>query len=151
MSFYIVQRVVANYIEADMKKTTASYEVIYVSTIAPGVPVSAVAAIAGKARRFNAENNITGLLIFDGMRFCQQLEGAQKEVLALMERIREDSRHDKVEIFHHGPLAERRFRNFSLAFTSVEDVEVLGRLELMDGQPAIDAFVELLTTLDMHV
>lgn len=124
---------------------------MYVSTIAPGVPISAVAVIAQIARLYNAEHNITGLLIFDGMRFCQQLEGAQTEVVALMERISKDSRHCNVEIFHQAPLAERRFKNFSLAFTTVDDVEVLERLALLDGQPAADAFVGLLSSLDMAI
>ncbi|WP_349678371.1 BLUF domain-containing protein [Polaromonas sp. UBA4122] len=56
-------------------KTSSFYEVLYVSTIAPEAPISIVANIAGKARPANHERDITGLLIFDGMRFCEQLEG----------------------------------------------------------------------------
>lgn len=56
----------------------ALYEVLYVSTIAPDQPLSVVAEIAGRARVVNAELGITGLLIFDGQRFCQQLEGPAK-------------------------------------------------------------------------
>ena len=89
------------------------------------------------------------MLIFDGLRFCQQIEGSQKQVLALIERISSDTRHSNVTIFHHGPLADRRFKSFSLAFTDVDDIEVLGRLEQLDGQPAVDAFLALVATLGM--
>ncbi len=126
------------------------YEALYVSTIAPDAPLSIVGDIAGGARIFNAANDITGLLIFDGMRFCQQLEGRQKDVLALIDRISNDPRHSHVTIFHHGSLAERRFRSFALAFTNVDDIEVLGRLEQLDGQPGVAAFVALVATLDLQ-
>lgn len=117
--------------------------------MAPDAPLSVVADIANKARLHNAAQDITGLLIFDGLRFCQQLEGPQKSVLALIERIRTDTRHTDVEIFHHGPLAARRFRTFALGFTDVDDVDVLGRIALLDGQPGIDAFTELVATIDL--
>ena len=123
-----------------MKICTALYEVLYVSTLAPDQPLSVVAEIAGRARQVNAELDITGLLIFDGQRFCQQLEGPQKAVLKLIERIRNDTRHVNVEVIHHGPLAGRRFQQFSLAFSTVEDVDALARMEQLDGDAAIAAF-----------
>lgn len=129
--------------------STRLYEILYVSTLAPEAPLSVVADIAAKARQANAERDITGLLIFDGMRFCQQLEGGQKQVLALLERIRQDTRHINMQILHHGELAARRFRRFSLGYCTVEDDDVLERVEQMDGQVALDAFVGLLSRLDL--
>ena len=123
-----------------MKPCSALYEVLYVSTLAPTQPLSVVAQIAGRARLANAQHNITGLLIFDGQRFCQQLEGPQKAVLKLIERIRNDPRHINVEVLHHGPLAGRRFQHFSLAFSTVEDVDALARMETLDGDAALAAF-----------
>ena len=123
-----------------MKFSTALYEVLYVSTLAPDQPLSVVAEIAGRARQVNSELDITGLLIFDGQRFCQQLEGPQKAVLKLIERIRNDPRHVNVEVLHNGPLAGRRFQQFSLAFSTVEDVDALARMEHLDGEVAVVAF-----------
>ena len=128
----------------------SNYEAFYVSTIAQDAPLSVVGDIARSARTFNLAHNITGLLIFDGLRFCQQLEGRQKDVLALMDRISKDARHGNVTVFHHGPSAQRRFKDFSLAFTSVADVEVLSRLENLNGQAGITAFIELVATLDLE-
>ena len=131
------------------KISTTLYEILYVSTIAPEAPLSVVGDIASRARVANAERDITGLLIFDGMRFCQQLEGGQKQVLALLERIRQDTRHVNMQILHHGELALRRFRRFSLAYCTVEDDDVLERMERLDGQSALDAFTGLLATVDL--
>ena len=85
-----------------MTHCAALYEVLYVSTLAPLHPPTVVAEIAARARHVNAELDVTGLLIFDGQRFCQQLEGPQKSVLKLIERIRNDPRHINVEVLHHG-------------------------------------------------
>lgn len=132
-----------------MKIVAALYEVLYVSTLAPEQPLSVVAEIAGRARQVNGELDITGLLIFDGQRFCQQLEGPKKVVLKLIERIRNDPRHVSVEVLHHGPLAGRRFQNFSLAFSTVEDVDALARLERLDGDAALAAFNTVCNELEL--
>jgi hypothetical protein len=128
--------------------STALYEALYVSTIAPQLAISSVADIAGKSRISNQVKGITGLLIFDGMRYCQQLEGPQKQVLSLMEKIRHDSRHIDVQIIHHGALTARRFKSFSLGYTTVEDPDVLERLERLDGKAAVHAFLALLSDVD---
>jgi len=132
-----------------MKIVAALYEVLYVSTLAPEQPLSVVAEIAGRARQANAELDITGLLIFDGQRFCQQLEGPRKAVLKLIERIRNDPRHINVEVLHHGPLAGRRFQNFSLAFSTVEDVDALARMEQLDGDAALAAFSTVCSDIEL--
>ena len=119
---------------------SAFYEVLYVSTLAPSQPINTVAEIAARARYNNAQLDITCLLNFDGQRFCHQLEGIKKSVLKLTERIRDDPRHVNVEVLHHGVLAERRFRQFSLAFSNVEDEDALARLEQLDGDAALAAF-----------
>lgn len=141
MSFDIARRRAGAYIGAtNMNLSPAIYEVLYVSTLAPDQPLSVVADIAKRARINNAQLNITGLLIFDGQRFCQQLEGAKKAVLKLIEIIRNDPRHVNVEVLHHGPLAGRRFHKFDLAFSTVEDVDALARMETLDGEAALAAF-----------
>lgn len=125
------------------------HEVLFISTLAPDAPISIVADITRKARLGNKERDITGLLIFDGMRFCEQAEGGQAEITALMERICDDPRHIDLAILHHGPLDERRFKGFSMGYAEVDDPEVLGRLERLKGQAALAAFAALLSGLDL--
>ncbi len=122
---------------------TTLYEVLYVSQLAPDTPVSAVAGIAGHARTANAQRSLTGLLVFDGQRFCQQLEGTQKNVLSAMARICQDRRHHEVSVVHQGSLAARRFSSFSLAFSEIEEGDLLEQLEQLDGAAALQAFETL--------
>lgn len=132
-----------------MEKALPLHEVLYVSTLSPDSPVKVVSQIAVKARIANEAAGVTGLLVFDGMRFCQQIEGPRKQVLALIERIRQDPRHVKVEILHHGPLAERRFRRFSLGYVTVDDVDVLARIEDAGPEQAMAQFLALIPSVDL--
>jgi Sensors of blue-light using FAD len=124
------------------------HEVVYVSTLAAGTPVNVVGEIARNARIYNAAQNITGVMIFDGNRFCQQLEGEQKKVMKLVERISEDPRHANMQVFYHGPLAERRFKSFSLAFAEVETSD-LAVFETLDGERALKELLTILPKLDL--
>ena len=125
------------------------YEILYVSTMAANEPLRTVADIAVQSRAANLAGNITGVLVFDGMRFCQHLEGNRKQVLALMERIRQDPRHMQVEVVYHGALHERRFRHFSLGYPTLDDADLLEKIGNLDGTVALNAFWDMLTTLDL--
>lgn len=132
-----------------MENPTDLHEVLYLSTLAPGAPLKVISDIASKARKANEAMGITGLLVFDGMRFCQHLEGRRKDVLALTERIGKDPRHVGVDILYHGPLAHRRFRRFGLGYTAVDDVDVLARLRDAGSEQALSQFLALVSTLDL--
>ena len=125
------------------------HEILYVSTLADDAPALVVASIASKARIYNRVADITGLLVFDGLHFCQQLEGCAAQIDAAMARIDKDPRHHHLTIVHRGPLDKRRFRRFSLGYTSVEDVELLVRLQQLQGQAALQAFLDFLGDLDL--
>lgn len=133
-----------------MNKVAELHEVLYLSTLAPGAPLKTVADIAARARPANEAADITGLLVFDGMQFCQHIEGPRKAVLALTERIRQDTRHVDVDILYHGPLAQRRFRCFGLGYTAVEEVDVLPLLRDVGAEAALAQFLALVSTLDLH-
>ena len=77
------------------------------------------------------------------------LEGSHRDVLAKLKRIERDPRHGKVEVLHHGPLVERRFSRFSTGYPQLDDDDVLGRIETLYGQTAMDAFLGLIETADL--
>jgi len=129
---------------------TELHEILYVSTLADSAPLRVVADIAAHSRQSNHQRGITGLLVFDGMHFCQFFEGSAQAVERLMQRIHHDPRHIRVSVLHQGPVATRRFGSFSLGFTSVDDVEVLERLQRLQGEAALQAFVALLPKLDVN-
>lgn len=119
------------------------YQVLYVSTLCAGQPLTVVADIAHRARASNARLGITALLVFDGVHFCQLLEGDRRRVLSLADRIYEDARHESVEVLHHGAIEKRRFTGFDLSFTTGEDDMSLASLVELDGNEAVSAFAVL--------
>ena len=60
------------------------YEFLYWSQLADSQSPTAIGQILARARPFNAANGITGLLVFDGQRFCQHLEGPAVALESLM-------------------------------------------------------------------
>ena len=58
---------------------------------------------------------VTGLLVFDGVRYIQLIEGEASAVTLLMARIARDSRHDKIVYMINGCTPERAYKKWDLA------------------------------------
>lgn len=129
--------------------TEPHHEFLYRSVLAPDKPVTVIGQILAPARVFNAQHRITGLLVFDGMRFCQHFEGPQAQVRALMARIARDARHTEVRILYDGPLAQRRYQRFDMGFAEPDDFGTIAGMHLLTGQAALECFLALRPHLDI--
>ncbi len=78
-----------------------------------------LAAIHQTARHLNALDGISGLLLFDGGRFLQILEGSEDAIDNLVERLRRDPRHSAFEIRDERPVEERSFPDWSMELVRV--------------------------------
>lgn len=96
------------------------YELIYSSRSTPAITSKTLENILDISTLKNLENNITGLLIFDGSTFCQILEGEKDVLEATYERIKNDSRHIDAEIFHIGEIEDRNFAQWSMSFKRIQ-------------------------------
>ncbi len=126
------------------------YEFLYWSQLADSQTPTAVGQILARARPFNAAHGITGLLVFDGQRFCQHLEGPAAAVEALMGRIASDERHSEVDIAYEGPLAERRYHRFDMGYAQAEDPLEMEQLALLRGDAALRRFLALRPSFDIQ-
>lgn len=124
-------------------------EILYCSTLAPDQTPRVVGQIVSEARARNAERGITGLLVFDGVHFCQHIEGPTREVLRLLDRILVDVRHTAVRVIHEGRLAARRYHRFDMGFAEVEGPEGLTELPRLDGAAALSRFLALRPHFDI--
>ncbi|WP_149274288.1 BLUF domain-containing protein [Pareuzebyella sediminis] len=77
-----------------------------------------------EARSFNQNNGITGCLISYRGNFIQILEGDQKVVQALYERIKVDSRHTDVKLFSEDHISERDFPDWGMAYYPIDENSV---------------------------
>ncbi|WP_072136702.1 diguanylate phosphodiesterase [Pantoea ananatis] len=88
--------------------------IIYRSHIADHVPLKMLEGLVTKANKINESSSVTGILLFNGTHFFQLLEGPERDVLAVYERIcRDTSHHNIVELMRDYAPA-RRFGNVGM-------------------------------------
>jgi len=78
-----------------------------------------LAAILATAAGFNSLEGITGLLIFNGVRFLQIIEGSESAVDGLVARLREDRRHTAFEVQDERVVNGRSFPQWSMELVKV--------------------------------
>lgn len=126
---------------------------LYVSDMADICKASDVVKIVTEARINNEHWALTGLLIFDGSRFAQWIEGPDNSVQALRRSLEGDNRHRDMDVLvwatHEGP---RRFASWRMGYLKYDlDRFGLAGLRGKKDDEAVDAFVFMLPTLDMHI
>lgn len=92
------------------------FELVYCSKASPDLKSEDISDILKTANDFNAENNITGCLIYYNNEFAQILKGDKDVIMSLYEKIKLDQRHTFVLLLGTGTKATRRFKNWSMAF-----------------------------------
>lgn len=95
---------------------------LYVSEATQAMDAAALEALLEQSRRFNGAAGITGFLIYQDGWFMQLLEGREAVLDALMERIRQDPRHHKVQEVARGKLSHRSFPDWSMGFRNMEQL-----------------------------
>jgi hypothetical protein len=127
----------------------AVHEILYCSVLSPDQSANIVGRIVSQARARNAQDRITGLLVFDGIRFCQHVEGSRDDVTALMRRIARDPRHRDVRVVYEGSREQRRYQRFDLGFAQSEDADDMAGIHDLDGQEALERFLLLRSGFDI--
>jgi len=97
----------------------ALLELIYTSLTEAKTASDNVADILASSENNNLELSITGLLLFDGERYIQILEGEKVNLESLYDVICKDSRHHSVELLHKGAITDRSFENWRMAYESI--------------------------------
>jgi hypothetical protein len=130
--------------------STSLLELLYVSTLSPDQRPTVVGQIVAQARARNAERGITGLLVFDGIHFCQHLEGAPDVVTPLMVRIHHDGRHQGVRVLYQGTRSERRYQRFDLGFAQSDEPDDMAGVHALEGPAALERFLVLRPGFDIN-
>lgn len=94
-------------------------ELIYTSLSVAGPETSDVEDILNSSEKNNAEMSITGLLLFDGERYIQILEGGSENIQKLFDAINKDDRHHSLELLHKGRISGRSFETWRMAFETL--------------------------------
>ena len=87
---------------------------IYHSKSTNQLSATDIAKLQQQAIDFNKKNDITGVLVHDGKRFLQLLEGDKNIINDLYVRIVNDSRHTQVSLIYYDDLDGCRFTEWSM-------------------------------------
>ena len=90
-------------------------QLTYISTATRDVVETSVAEILKASRLNNAAAGVTGLLLYDGRRFLQALEGEEASVERTYHRIKSDSRHRGVVLLSSKAITEKAFGSWAMA------------------------------------
>ena len=97
-------------------------QLVYVSTltIASRLNTSIFEDVEAHARDYNEQHGITGTLCYGNGQFLQCIEGEQRHVFALQERIFADSRHKNVEVLLLQEIDHRSFTDWRMRLLFLE-------------------------------
>jgi hypothetical protein len=120
--------------------------ICYISTAVSDIDETSVQKIADEATASNRQEDITGLLLYNGVNFWQVLEGPSAAIDALMKRIAADGRHTGMIMRFSEVSTVRWFENWSLSYkrTSGAAAESLVNLTIPSRVKAeADSFMNL--------
>lgn len=128
---------------------TELHEILFTSILAPDQTPNVVGQIVSQARAAHAEHGITGLLVFDGLHFCQHLEGPTWALMRVIDQATQDPRHTALRVLHEGALGGRHYPRFDMGFAEVEGPDSLAELLQLDGEAALAKFVAMRPRFDI--
>jgi hypothetical protein len=124
---------------------TRELHVVYVSRLANGADYTAYGTICRRARDHNKELELSGLLLFDGLRFCQWLHGSVDAVESMLAAIAKDPRHTAMAVLLKAKLPTGHFAAGWLdGFVDAEamdDFEKLARSSTGQVLPALGSLM----------
>lgn len=86
------------------------------------------------ARRHNLRRGVTGLMLFSGGHFAQLLEGPPEALHETMAAIDADTRHTAMTRLVEGGVAQRRFKDWSMALFEAPGADDLIQ-QILAGPP----------------
>ena len=88
--------------------------IVYASSAAPNLTVGDLERILSDARRFNTEQQVSGVLLHHDDSFMQCFEGPSQAVAAVYDRIRRSRQHTGIVEMLDEPISQRSFEGFDM-------------------------------------
>jgi hypothetical protein len=103
-----------------MSETAKIHQIVYASRFSPSVGASEIQAILEKSRSNNERNGVTGILLCRASHFLQLLEGERFNMAYTFKKIRDDQRHDRLQLIMDQTAEHRLFERWSMGYREVE-------------------------------
>ncbi len=95
------------------------HHIIYLSRATRPLSDEELTTLLTQAREVNAQEGITGALVYGDGQFMQIIEGEEATLAMLYAKLLQDERHGQVFKFADKLIAQRSFANWSMAFRPV--------------------------------
>ena len=118
-------------------------QIAYISSSIQPMATDALLTLLQQCLTNNLRQAITGMLMYGNGTFLQVLEGDEKSVAALVDKIGKDSRHSGIAILHRKSIERREYRDWSMAFKRVSE-EALQHIEGLHDFGAHDFNIDYL-------
>lgn len=129
----------------------ACLHIVYSSRLAPSADYTAYIDICRASRRRHSMNGISSVLLFDGQRFCQWLQGEPGATNSLMKQVAQDKRHAAIKTQVQVLLPQSEFALGWLA--GFVESDAMDNFHLHHGtapDQVLAAFGRLLATADVE-
>lgn len=92
------------------------HQIMYISSAKGAMTAEQCAGIAAASAVRNRADDVTGLLLFNGRRFLQVLEGPKDAVERVYARIAKDGRHGAIVTLRETGIETREFGEWGMAY-----------------------------------
>ena len=125
---------------------SSTHQIVYLSRATQRYSEQALADIELKAATNNSHDGITGLLVYDGIRFLQAIEGPEPVLRQTMKRICADPRHHAIDVVTDRHVDAPQFGEWGMVLRRAEPgtcsrrfiADLRGEVERLDN-PALQA------------
>jgi len=107
-------------------------QVNYVSHVSKPLSGEELLALLLQCRTNNAEQGITGMLLYGNGTFLQTVEGEEPVIDPLVEKILHDERHEDVRLLSRRTISQRQYADWNMGYAEVTDSELEGLEGLKD-------------------
>jgi len=115
---------------------------IYVSTATRHFGLEELNAMLDQSRANNQRLDITGVLLYKGGCFYQELEGPNDAVEAIYQKIAQDPRHTGVTKIIHEAIPKRLFSDWKMGFSDLS-LDDLSHIVVTNGQDSQSSLANL--------
>lgn len=92
------------------------FQLIYVSQATSSIQLDEIENILEASRANNQVEQVTGMLMYKDRLFVQILEGEKDHVFSVYNRVKDDSRHQGVQIIEELEVPKRQFDQWIMGF-----------------------------------
>jgi len=118
------------------------FQLVYSSDDMAGFSPAQLSELLAKSRSNNQKVGITGMLLHQGGKFLQVVEGEEPVVRKLIATIAADPRHGRIEVLHQSISDRRDFPDWSMGFHSLDSSKgaVAGFTSFLDSTLSLAQF-----------